>query len=232
MIEHQNDVEEEYSPTEDTLEPSHRPEFLPEKFWDPENGEPRIEALANSYSELERRLGTPQDVPSSADGYEIQAPHELLESSPEVNQRLHEAGFSKAQAQLVYDLAHDALSPMVCEIAQDMNHEFEKRKLAEHFGGNEQWDHASQQIATWGKVHLPESVLDALGSSYDGILALKTMMESDEPSLSNTGDFHHSQESEQDLRRIMSDPKYWRDRNPDLVRHVQQGFERLYPNKG
>ncbi|MCW9035580.1 MAG: hypothetical protein OQK35_05660 [Alphaproteobacteria bacterium] len=209
-----------------------RPEFLPEKFWDPEKGEARVDALAQSYSELEKRLGTASDVPGDADGYEIAPPHELLQSSPEVNARLHSAGFSKSQAQLVYNLAHEALMPMVKELSQQMNQGIQSQRLIEHFGGEEKWGHVSHQLETWGKANLPPQVLDALSSSHEGIVALKTMMENDEPSLSNGGDIPSGYESEEGLRKIMADPKYWRDRDPALVKRVQKGFERLYPNKG
>lgn len=33
------------------------------------------------------------------------------------------------------------------------------------------------------------------------------------------------------LRARMKDPKYWRDRDPAVVREVEQGFARLYPGK-
>jgi hypothetical protein len=28
----------------------------------------------------------------------------------------------------------------------------------------------------------------------------------------------------------MRDPRYWRDRNPELIAQVTDGFQRLYPN--
>lgn len=41
-----------------------RPEHIPEKFWDAEKGEVRLEALAKSYAELEKtRGGKPTDAP-------------------------------------------------------------------------------------------------------------------------------------------------------------------------
>ncbi len=229
------DLETDFSDDKNTaLEDTNttRPDYLPEKFWDPDKGAPRIDALAQSYSELEKRLGTSSDVPGSAEGYEITPPHEYLQSSPEVNLRLHEAGFNKDQAQLVYNLAHEALMPMVLEIAQDMNMGADSRHLAEHFGGEEQWGQASHQLETWGKANLPPHVLSALSSSPKGIMALKSMMANDEPSLSGGGDIPNAHASEDDLRRIMAQPKYWRDRDPALVRQVQEGFERLYPDKG
>ncbi len=36
--------------------------------------------------------------------------------------------------------------------------------------------------------------------------------------------------SENELRKIMNDPGYWRDHNPALMDLVRKGFEKLYPN--
>jgi hypothetical protein len=36
-----------------------RPEHIPEKFWDAEKGEVRVEEMAKSYAELERTRSTP-----------------------------------------------------------------------------------------------------------------------------------------------------------------------------
>ena len=40
---------------------------------------------------------------------------------------------------------------------------------------------------------------------------------------------HHSGDAA-DLHALMRDPRYWRDRNPDLIAKVTEGFQRLYPN--
>lgn len=35
--------------------------------------------------------------------------------------------------------------------------------------------------------------------------------------------------TEAELRRLMADPKYWRDRDPQIIDEVTQGFRTLYP---
>ena len=47
-----------------------RPADLPDKFWDPDAGQVRVDALAKSYGELERRLGAGSGIPESPDAYE------------------------------------------------------------------------------------------------------------------------------------------------------------------
>lgn len=38
--------------------------------------------------------------------------------------------------------------------------------------------------------------------------------------------------AEADLRALMRDPRYWRDRDPQVVDAVSQGFRHLYPDGG
>lgn len=35
--------------------------------------------------------------------------------------------------------------------------------------------------------------------------------------------------TEAELRRLMADPKYWRDHDPEIMATVTQGFRQLYP---
>lgn len=53
--------------------PAARPDFLPEKFWNPTDGKPNLEGLAKSYGELEKRLSSmrPYAVPETPDAYEL-----------------------------------------------------------------------------------------------------------------------------------------------------------------
>jgi len=37
------------------------------------------------------------------------------------------------------------------------------------------------------------------------------------------------QAAEEELRRMMRDPRYWRDRDPQVLSAVSQGFQKLYP---
>ena len=80
----------------DQPNPSTRPEDVPEKFWDQEAGQLRVDALLKSYRELERRLSqriappgadAPEEevqrfrrslgIPDSPGEYQITAKHDL-----------------------------------------------------------------------------------------------------------------------------------------------------------
>lgn len=38
--------------------------------------------------------------------------------------------------------------------------------------------------------------------------------------------------AEEELRALMRDPRYWRDRDPAVLNRVSEGFKRLYPDSG
>mgnify|MGYP000878454889 CR=1 FL=1 len=67
------------------------------------------DAPAEEVMRFRRGLG----IPDSPNEYQITPKHDLCCADDEVNQRLHEAGFTPAQAQLVYDLAAERLLPML-----------------------------------------------------------------------------------------------------------------------
>lgn len=208
------------------------PEGVPEKFWDSERGTLRSDALIKSYKELERKLGAtpPQDLPETPDDYLVESPNKLITGDREVNARLHAAGFTQEQAQLVYNLAAEKLLPMVAEVASVFEAERQIERLVKEFGGAERWRQASRQITAWGRATLPEPVFDALATTYEGVVALQGMMTKDEPSLLQDASNDGNVISEKSLREMMRDPRYWNDQDPDYVRKVRDGFRRLFPD--
>lgn len=208
-----------------------RPHDIPEKFWDSARGEMRTEALLKSYLELERKLGSipPLDVPQSPEDYGIKLDDPLLQSDPEINARLHAAGFTRQQAQLVYDLAAERLTPMIAEVAAVFEADSQIARLVDHFGSADKWREASRQIAAWGRSSLPSHVFEALATTSEGVLAMHRMMSEREPGLVHGGSTASTTPTEAELKEWMRDPRYWRDQDPSFIDKVRQGFRKLYP---
>lgn len=225
-----------------------RPAEIPEKFWDAERGELRVDALLKSYRELERRLSqrmTPpgedadeedrrrwreaHDIPDGPEGYEIEVRDALTSPDAEVNQRLYEAGFSRRQVQLVYDLAAERLLPLIAEAAQQFESDRQMEKLREHFGGEERFRRVAAQLSAWGRTNLPNPVFEALATTSEGVLALERMMRGKEPQMTREA-APAPEADEAELRRMMRDPRYWRAREPEFVKRVSEGFRRLVGN--
>ena len=225
-----------------------RPAGVPEKFWDGETATVRTDALLKSYLEIERKLGSmialPADdgdsearsrlhralgVPDGPEGYQIAAQSDLVEPSPEINAKLHAAGFTPRQAQLVYDLATDHLLPLVGELLDEFGSARDTDRLANRFGGTEAWRALAGQIKTWGRANLSEDVFATLSASYDGVLAMHQMMQAPEPAVLRDGEGTQAVADEASLSQMMRDPRYWRDRDPNVIAKVTEGFRRLYP---
>ena len=222
---------------------------VPEKFRDPETGELRTQALLRSYLELERKLARmvelPQPdsppetagafrramgIPDTPEAYQVQPPHPMIQPDLEVNAALHAAGMTPEQVQLVYDLAAERMLPAIEDLAGDFEADRQLERLVEQFGGEDKWREVAAALGAWGRKHLPGEVFDALSTTAEGILAMHRMMANGEPGLGAGGD-PMPELNENDLKRLMADPKYWRQRDPQTIAKVQDGFKRLFPGQ-
>ncbi len=118
---------------------------------------------------------------------------------------------------------------MVDTVAADLNHTRETAEIVRHVGGEDQWRTLKPQIEAWGQANLAPAALAALSSTADGVLAIRQMMQSDEPAVIRGGGASPML-TEVELKQMMQDPRYWRDEDPSYVARVQAGFEALYPN--
>ncbi len=217
---------------------------LPAKFRDPKTGEVRLDALITSYLELEKKLSssvpspdTPEGrqrvltllgVPDCPEDYEIDVSHGLFTSDPEINAHLHAQGFTPDQAQTVYDLAAQKLLPVMQEISQHAQADREVERLIAAFGGPEKWAEVSRQLLAYGQKNLPPPVLESLAGSFEGVMALYRMMKAQEPGIAVRGADADQPTGEGDLRAMMRDPRYWRQKDPAFVAKVTDGYKKAY----
>ena len=222
---------------------------VPEKFKS-KDGSLNVDALLQSYQELEKKMGSmvsvPTDddsdevkkefyhkigVPENADAYQIQIQNELLVADPEVNEKLYNLGFTNKQVQAVYDLAAEKVLPVIEDLAQEYEASRQRQALENHFGGKDKFEEVARQLSSWAKLNVDENLFSALSTTYEGVLALYKMMETSEPAVKANADLPSSNMTEEDLKQIMMSPAYWRDQNPELLKKVTEGFNRLYPVK-
>lgn len=201
---------------------------VPDKFRDPKTGDVRVDDVLKSYLELERQMAVRGGAPKSPDEYCVTCEHPFFDVDPVVNARLHAKGFSEEQAQEVYDLAAEVMAPMVAQIAQDFQADRELSRLEEYFGGRDQWRFVSRQLLAFGKKALPEPAFRAMAGSYEGVLALHNLMQSQEPNLPSDMGAGPVGNDANGVEVMMKDPRYWRDRDPGFVRRVTQAFQARY----
>lgn len=214
---------------------SGKPQGLPDKYWNPQSGEVDLPALIADYNNMALRddnliEGNLRGIPESFDKYQLNIPHPLLERDDEVLQRLHANHFTNEQAQLVYDLANERVIPLLDELTVNFEAQKQIERLKQHFGSQEKFNEISRQISTWAKQNLQPEIYDALATTYEGVITLYKMMSSNEPILGREGGFGEEL-TENSLRKMMEDPRYWRDKDQSYVAKITQGFEKLYPSK-
>lgn len=225
-------------------------EALAARFRDPATGRLDVGALLAAYEALARRAqsmvivpGPDADdgararfrramgIPDDPRGYRVTIRHPRLGVDTKVNQRLHAAGFTPQQVQVVYDLAAERVMPVIEAMSAGHRAETDLAALVRHFGGEDRWGRVSRQLSAWGKAHLPRDVYRALASTREGVLALHRMMAQGEPDLvaGDVGGVAAAGAGEDDLKALMRDPRYWKHRDPAVLRRVAEGFRRLYP---
>ena len=100
-------------------------------------------------------------------------------------------------------------------------------ELKNFFGGTEKMNNALREINSFGERFLPHDAFDALCATPAGIQSVYKMMQSMEPHV-NTDKNETKNLTDDDLRRMMRDPKYWRDNDVEYIRKIENGFKKLY----
>ena len=214
---------------------------IPEKFRN-NDGTINTDALVKSYSELEKKMGqmvsVPNEnsddvarqkfnraigVPDSASEYPI---HELYDDE-NLRQKFFEIGLTKNQVEKIYDIANDFLSPVISDLFSVRDESSAMNELKNFFGGEDKMLNALRAINTFGERFLPHDAFDELCATPQGIQSVYKMMQSMEPNV-KTDKNENENLSDSDLRRMMRDPKYWRDGDVEYIRKIENGFKKLY----
>ena len=191
--------------------------------------------LLKSYLELEKKLSekTEQNPygkrPDSPENYEIQIKSNYMKNDAEINKALFDLGLTNEQVQGVYDLAAEKIIPAMEELVSVFKMDKDLSELIQFFGGNEQFNVIARQISSWGEKNLNPQVFEALSGNKDGILMMYQMMQnSQEKPVMVRPDTKDVSDTEETLKRLMQDPKYWKHQDPELTKRIENGFKRLY----
>ena len=216
-------------------------EQIPEKFLDA-NGELNTSALVKSYCELEKKMSNmisiPNEesdestkqkfnhaigVPESANDYPI---NDLFDDESVRNQ-FYEIGLTSKQVEKIYSIAEEFLKPTLKNLFELQNQNNAMCELKNFFGGTEKMNDALREINAFGEKYLPASAFEELCATPQGIQGIYKMMQSFEPNVLTDKNATENL-SDDMLRDMMRDPKYWRDQDPEYVRKIENGFKKLY----
>ena len=214
---------------------------IPEKFRN-DDGTLNTAALMNSYMELEKKIGSmvsiPNEnshdvarqkfnraigVPENASEYPT---HELYDDE-NLRQKFFEIGLTKKQVEKIYDIANEFLSPVISDLFSARDESTAMNELKTFFGGDEKMIDNLRAINAFGERFLPHDAFESLCATPQGIQSMYKMMQSIEPTI-KTDKNENENLSDSDLRRMMRDPKYWRDNDVEYIRKIENGFKKLY----
>ena len=216
-------------------------EQIPEKFLD-DKGELNTSALIKSYCELEKKMSgmvsLPKDdsdestkqkfnraigVPDDASEY----PKNELFDNESVRNKFHEIGLTSKQVEKIYSIAEEFLQPTLKNLFELQNQNNAINELKNFFGSTEKMNDALREINAFGERYLPSDAFEELCATPQGIQGIYKMMQSMEPNVLT--DKNESENLSDDmLRNMMRDPKYWRDHDEEYVRKIENGFKKLY----
>ena len=214
---------------------------IPEKFQNTD-GTLNSDALIKSYTELEKKIGTMVSVPTKdsddvtrkkfnrAIGVPENAseyPKNDLYDDENLREKFFEIGLTSAQVEKIYDIANDFLSPLISDLFSVQQESSAINELKNFFGGTEKMNDALRAINSFGQKFLPQDAFTELCATPQGIQSVYKMMQSMEPDVQT--DKNETQNlTDSDLRRMMRDPKYWRDNDAEYIRKIENGFKKLY----
>ncbi len=216
-------------------------EQVPEKFLD-ENGELNTSALVKSYCELEKKMSSMISVPkddSDVDAkqkfnHAIGVPDDASEypvndlfGDESVREKFHEIGLTSQQVEKIYSIAEEFLTPTLKNLFELQNETNAINELKNFFGSTEKMNDALREINAFGEKYLPASAFEELCATPQGIQGVYKMMQSLEPDVLTDKNATENL-SDDMLRNMMSDPKYWRDQDPEYIRKIENGFKKLY----
>ena len=214
---------------------------IPEKFLN-QDGTLNTDSLLKSYNELEKKIGTMVSVPNEesdnttrekfnrAIGVPDDAskyPCDDMFDNESVRNKFREIGLTCNQVEQIYKIANEYLTPVLSDLFSMEKETNAMLELKNFFGGTEKMNDALHAINTFGEKFLPHDAFDALCSTPQGIQGIYKMMQSMEPNV-ETQKNENENITDSDLRRMMRDPKYWRDKDPEYVRKIENGFKKLY----
>ncbi len=214
---------------------------IPEKFLSTD-GTLNTDALMKSYSALEKKIGTMISIPNENSDDDARRKFNRAIGVPEnaseyptndlyddenLRQKFLEIGLTTTQVEKIYDIANEFLSPLISDLFIVHDETTAINELKSFFGGTEKMNDALHAINAFGTRYLPHGAFDELCSTPQGIQSVYKMMQSMEPNV-QTDKNESKNLTDADLRRMMRDPKYWRDNDAEYIRKIENGFKKLY----
>ena len=195
-------------------EPLEKPEWWPENFWKKEEGEPDLESIAKSWTDLRKQISQGKHKAPKDGKYDLEAFGKTPEDDPI---REHVVNWAKENS--ISQAALDSLVTEVVSMNQDaatnyqINIEEEKKRLGPNadarINGMVKWGSGLVQKGVWGTDDFEE--FKVMGGTARGIAALEKVRESYEGRIPVETTPVEGAPSKEELYAMVGDEKYQTD---------------------
>lgn len=193
--------------------PPGRPDFIPEKFWDAEKGEARLEEIAKAHANAEKQLGKlrrEKKGPDVPEKYELKLPEGVAELPEADVEFFKELQLSNEGAQKAVDYIHEKVVPAVTKAYEQAG----RTELAANWGMKpdaEEFTARLGALSDWAYRNYPEEIVKHMSSNAGGVDQLWQLMQAsdgaDLPGGQNSGTKRVTQA---ELVSMMHDERYIR----------------------
>jgi hypothetical protein len=226
-----------------------RPEYIPEKFWNKDTGEPILDELGKSYSNLEKFVGgkkeemkktvvdelqiqAQQNRPEEINKYELPKLPEGITEDIVIANPIHDWWrtycWNNSQNQEQFQEGVNKYVDMY--LGSQPNMDDEKKKLGEN--ADARVNAVNNWASTFFSQEQYDSIAGSLGKSADGIEALEKVIDATKQNVSRANQVSQPERplTLADVKGMMKDKKYFdsKDRDPAYVKKVDEAFHRLY----
>lgn len=184
-----------------------RPPFIAEKFWDSAKGQPRLEQLAKSYVELEKKLGS--RTPVAPEKYELKMPEGFEDGlDPADEAFFRDAGLTNEQAQKAVDYLYGTLVPALHKATAEaelgyLAAAWQMPRESPEFGAR------MKALGEWAYQNLPAPVVKHMSRTAQGVQQLWQLMQAGDMSAARGAVPAPQVATRDQLVAMMNDPRYF-----------------------
>lgn len=224
--------------------PAERPEFMKEKFWDAEKGQPHLEAMAKAYDDLEKKLGQGAGKPpKSPEDYKINLENDAIKAlfpdgdpskdpvMQNLAKKLHEKGVSQEVYESVMNVALEAVAENFEENkVPEIDPKAEREKLGKNADAIiKNQTQFLEQMFKQGHVNEQQmGEILILTETAEGLQALQAIRNyyGDQQKIPTNLTPGGGVKSADELRSMQANPKYGQD--PEYTSMVDKEYEKKY----
>ena len=185
-----------------------RPEWVPEQFWNAEEGRLETQKLAKSYADLRAHMN--QQQVGAPEEYKIETPEILGELTDDDVEAFREANLTNAQAEKMVSYLSESVLPVLQNAIADGQME----ALASRWNmekDNTMFQERMTRLRDWAYQNYPEDMVKHMARTADGVDKLFSLMRNQSSDSVRGEPTARQRLSKAELDSKVNDPRYWTD---------------------